>query len=170
MKCNGLGKTHESARSFREKWLKRHAFAGVLTSAKCGGRRWAQAERLNWTELTFQIQCHRTQCFNTSTPQRRNVATPQRHEATKPRSHKATKPQSHKATKPQSRNVAKPQRQQGNGNNLDIDWQVDKLNFAVILAGNMLAASQATLVYWGINCYRSFKRLVGPFGSSFFVR
>jgi hypothetical protein len=154
MKCNGLGKTHESARSFREKWLKRHAFAGVLTSAKCGGRRWAQAERLNWTELTFQIQCHRTQCFNTSTPQRRNAA--------KPRSHEATKPQSHKATK--------PQRQQGNGNNLDIDWQVDKLNFAVILAGNMLAASQATLVYWGINCYRSFKRLVGPFGSSFFVR
>ncbi|AMS32018.1 hypothetical protein AEM42_05675 [Betaproteobacteria bacterium UKL13-2] len=146
MKCNGLGKTHESARSFREKWLKRHAFAGVLTSAKCGGRRWAQAERLNWTELTFQIQCHRTQCFNTSKPQSRN------------------------ATKPQSRNVAKPQRQQGNGNNLDIDWQVDKLNFAVILAGNMLAASQATLVYWGINCYRSFKRLVGPFGSSFFVR
>ena len=154
MKCNGLGKTHESARSFREKWLKRHAFAGVLTSAKCGGRRWAQAERLNWTELTFQIQCHRTQCFNTSKPQSRN----------------ATKPRSHKATKPQSRNVAKPQRQQGNGNNLDIDWQVDKLNFAVILAGNMLAASQATLVYWGINCYRSFKRLVGPFGSSFFVR
>jgi hypothetical protein len=138
MKCNGLGKTHESARSFREKWLKRHAFAGVLTSAKCGGRRWAQAERLNWTELTFQIQCHRTQCFNTSTPQSRNAAT--------------------------------PQRKQGNGNNLDIDWQVDKLNFAVILAGNMLAASQATLVYWGINCYRSFKRLVGPFGSSFFVR
>jgi hypothetical protein len=154
MKCNGLGKTHESARSFREKWLKRHAFAGVLTSAKCGGRRWAQAERLNWTELTFQIQCHRTQCFNTSKPRS--------HEATKPRSPKAPKPQSHKATK--------PQRQQGNGNNLDIDWQVDKLNFAVILAGNMLAASQATLVYWGINCYRSFKRLVGPFGSSFFVR
>ena len=154
MKCNGLGKTHESARSFREKWLKRHAFAGVLTSAKCGGRRWAQAERLNWTELTFQIQCHRTQCFNTSKPQSRN----------------ATKPRSHKATKPQSHNAATPQRQQGNGNNLDIDWQVDKLNFAVILAGNMLAASQATLVYWGINCYRSFKRLVGPFGSSFFVR
>ena len=154
MKCNGLGKTHESARSFREKWLKRHAFAGVLTSAKCGGRRWAQAERLNWTELTFQIQCHRTQCFNTSTPQRRNAA--------KPRSHEATKPQSHEAPK--------PQRKQGNGNNLDIDWRVDKLNFAVILAGNMLAVSQATLVYWGINCYRSFKRLVGPFGSSFFVR
>jgi hypothetical protein len=154
MKCNGLGKTHESARSFREKWLKRHAFAGVLTSAKCGGRRWAQAERLNWTELTFQIQCHRTQCFNTSKPQSRN----------------ATKPQSHKATKPQSRNAATPQRKQGNGNNLDIDWRVDKLNFAVILAGNMLAVSQATLVYWGINCYRSFKRLVGPFGSSFFVR
>jgi hypothetical protein len=99
MKCNGLGKTHESARSFREKWLKRHAFAGVLTSAKCGGRRWAQAERLNWTELTFQIQCHRTQCFNTSTPQRHNAATPQRHEATKPRSHKATKPQSRNANK-----------------------------------------------------------------------
>jgi hypothetical protein len=162
MKCNGLGKTHESARSFREKWLKRHAFAGVLTSAKCGGRRWAQAERLSGTELTFQIQCHRTQCFNTSTPQRRNAAKPRSHEATKPQSHEAPKPQSHKATK--------PQRQQGNGNNLDIDWQVDKLNFAVILAGNMLAASQATLVYWGINCYRSFKRLVGPFGSSFFVR
>jgi hypothetical protein len=91
-----------------------------------------------------------------------NATTPQRRNATKPRSHKATKPQSHKATT--------PQRKQGNGNNLDIDWQVDKLNFAVILAGNMLAASQATLVYWGINCYRSFKRLVGPFGSSFFVR
>jgi hypothetical protein len=99
-----------------------------------------------------------------------NATTPQRRKATKPRSHEATKPRSPKATKPQSRNAATPQRKQGNGNNLDIDWQVDKLNFAVILAGNMLAASQATLVYWGINCYRSFKRLVGPFGSSFFVR
>jgi hypothetical protein len=99
-----------------------------------------------------------------------NATTPQRRKATKPRSHEATKPRSPKATKPQSRNAATPQRKQGNGNNLDIDWRVDKLNFAVILAGNMLAVSQATLVYWGINCYRSFKRLVGPFGSSFFVR